>query len=593
MEYNRNQENEALRTKELQTIIKICDEFKNLNSNINPFIYFKKAQALLALGKEQEGLRGLWIAQEIFEENYGNLDNSYSWTKEISDLYLQILIEQAKRADKPSKALWFYNEAYQLSKEPEQRYEFKRLLQEAYQDLVHNPIDADLKNFVLLLDEDLPNGEPQYTLPLLYQHLGALQLIGNKPRKNSFWLAHPYKKAIYYDFEQALQLLFSDYVNEFVQLLQHLGATKLNLTYTNNRQEEGGTDPAAEKLPDDISANKQRKINTNTLAYNFQPTQRIHLPTNLAWYASQTDWQAMVAERTQGSLASYEIILSTANLLPLSDLEIQEALEEAQELLEQTQKASKIESGGKQKRRSRKTNMQEKQSPTFQKTWEYAECHIYVEFANIESLKAEVNLHTLEMVEVNLDKIASETRKMESVDVSSVVNEIVNKVKNQGGAYKPQEQEEEKIPSEVKKEDNIAPDFKTKKTEIEGEETAYDKWKRLIQEERKIAKELIEQQEQEEKAKIIEEVLPQRERTTEAYEPEKIENFQEENTKKDSDGFTQEERFYYEMLQHAYQDGAISEDVRKVLERRRQRFKISEQRAAEIEQIMLDKSKVE
>ncbi|MFN3316171.1 MAG: hypothetical protein ACK40K_05115 [Raineya sp.] len=43
------------------------------------------------------------------------------------------------------------------------------------------------------------------------------------------------------------------------------------------------------------------------------------------------------------------------------------------------------------------------------------------------------------------------------------------------------------------------------------------------------------------------------------------------------------------MLQHAYQDGAISDDVRKVLERRRQRFKISEERAKEIEKMMLDK----
>ncbi len=45
------------------------------------------------------------------------------------------------------------------------------------------------------------------------------------------------------------------------------------------------------------------------------------------------------------------------------------------------------------------------------------------------------------------------------------------------------------------------------------------------------------------------------------------------------------------MLQHAFQDGVISEDVRKVLERRRTRFKISAERAEELERLMMQRRK--
>ena len=55
-----------------------------------------------------------------------------------------------------------------------------------------------------------------------------------------------------------------------------------------------------------------------------------------------------------------------------------------------------------------------------------------------------------------------------------------------------------------------------------------------------------------------------------------------------SKGLSQEERYFYEMLQHAYQDGSISDDVRKVLERRRIRFNISLERANQLEKMMLN-----
>ncbi|MCU0439503.1 MAG: hypothetical protein MUC49_16550 [Raineya sp.] len=607
MEYNQNQESHALRVKELETIIKICDELKSLNSDINPFIYFRKAQALLALGKEEEGLRVLNIAQDIFEENYGTLEDSYSWSKEVNELYLNILIEQAKRQVKnPSKALWLYNEAYQLTKEPELRYEFKQMRQSAYQDLINSPIT--LKRFAYIEDE-LPSTEPLSILPLLSSDTGNIKLVGNTAKKGSFWIAHPYKKRIYYDFEQANQLAFNDYVNEFVQLVQHLGASKITLEYINERQNEGKNDPAAEKLPDDVSNQVSRKASSTIITHTFNPRQKAHVPTHLAWYASQQEWQALVVQRSQGSITEINITLNSANILRIHESDLEEVQEELRELLDNNYKSGKTESSNvRQKRRVRKTGKQEHHDFSLHKDWKYIECNIKVEFAPLDQLKSEIVATELEIISLDLPEPSVENRKMASVDVSSMIQEVVEKIK----PTTPKTEVKEKVvePQETKAQDPVVKKKPQQFYPSDEEETAYDKWKKLIQEERRIAKELLEEQAKNpDVEKTLDKIItvePKRERDDildpditeeEKKKPETIilekkeplkETISSEDTR-DQDGLTADERYYYEMLQHAYQDGNISEDVRKVLERRRQRYKISEQRAKEIEKMMLDK----
>jgi len=568
---------EALRIKELETIIKVCDEFKGLGSDIAPFIYFKKAKALLALGREEEGLRVLAIAQEIFEENYGTQEQAYNWTKEISDLYLQIILEQAKCNTKDaSKSLWLYNEAYQLTKEPEQRYEFKKLRYEAYQDLVNSR--EPLKRFAYI-DDELPSSEPQFITPLLSNHTGNIQFVGASPHKGSFWISHPFRSRVYYYFENALQLAFNDYINEFVQLLQHLGATQVILEYINPNQ--NAEDPAAEKLPDDVTLpDRGRKMNIITLEYNFQPKQKVHLPMHLAWYASQPQWQSIVAERSQGSITELNIVLNSSGILYLTSQDLEEVQEELNDLLENNFRSTKND-GAKQRRRQRKIHRQDSYAVSLKKEWFEMACNVKVKFAPLSTLTEEVNPQTLQILDVELPDISLESRKMASVDIASVIGEVIQKIE-------PEIVKTEEKPTPIKQ--------KEAREKLAEEETAYDKWKKLIQEDIETEIEV--------KAKM-EKVQPKRERGDldeflgETLTPKeelsivKIEEKQEKESKEekvvDSQGLTQDERFYYEMLQHAYQDGAISEDVRKVLERRRQRFKISEERAKEIEQMMLNK----
>jgi hypothetical protein len=570
---------EALRMKELETVIKVCDELKSLNSDINPFIYFKKAQALLALGREEEGLRVLSIAQDIFEDNYGGQEQAYSWSKEVSDLYLKIVLEQAKRNQhSPNRSLWLYNEAYQLTKEPEQRYEFRQLRYAAYQDLINSK--QSLKRFAYIEDE-LPNTEPQLISPLLSNDIGNIQLVGAAPRKGSFWVSHPFKKRLYYYFENALQLAFNDYLNEFVQLMQHLGATKIILTYHNERQKEGEEDPAAENLPDDAKGNRNRQANITTLEYVFKPTQKAHLPTHLAWYASQPEWQSIVAERSQGSIAEFKTVLNSQNILYLTEQEQEDVQEEFNELIENNFKNVKNDNS-KQKRRQRKTLRQDIHTNTLRKDWVEIECGVQVVFAPLTELREEVNPQTIQIVSMELPEPSLESRKMASVDVSSVINEVIEKISS-----KEEEKKEEKQSPMKQKEAREKP---------AEEETAYDKWKKMVQDDvkKEISLEIKEPQETLQPTRergALDEFLSETSTPIQDIKITKVEEKQEKIEEKlvDSQGLTQDERFYYEMLQHAYQDGAISDDVRKVLERRRQRFKISEERAKEIEKIMLEK----
>lgn len=196
---------------------------------------------------------------------------------------------------------------------------------------------------------------------------------------------------------------------------------------------------------------------------------------------------------------------------------------------------------------------------------------IKVVFAPLEELKQEINLQNLPLVDIDLPKPSTESRKMKAVDVSKIVTEVVEKIQ---------------VTPEMQKTISAQ---ETRLTTPAEEETAYDKWKKMVAETQKEQKIEISEKEKELSKNRRDEEFAEEEIQT---QPEKIQekpSSEPKTEERDDDGFTKDERFYYEMLQHAYQDGYISEDVRKVLERRRQRFKISEERAAEIEKIMLEK----
>jgi hypothetical protein len=202
------------------------------------------------------------------------------------------------------------------------------------------------------------------------------------------------------------------------------------------------------------------------------------------------------------------------------------------------------------------------------------ECNIKVKFAPLSELTEEVNLQKIQTFDVELPEISLENRKMTSVDVTTIISEVIEKI-------------EVEDKSKIKREN-------AREIPLQVEETAYDKWKKLTQKNtKKETEDKIEQIQPKRERGSLDEFLTETPTTPkETTNSTKQEQKQEKETKEeliDSMGLTQDERFYYEMLQHAYQDGTISEDVRKVLERRRQRFKISEERAKEIEQMMLDK----
>lgn len=558
---------EAMRIKELETVIKICDELKGLDARISPFLYFKKAQALLGLGKKEEGLKLLQIAQEVFTENYGATEHLQTWSKEVSELYLKILIEQAKHnSTNPYKNLWLYNEAYQLTKEPELRYDLKQKRYQAYSDLVHDS-SVPLKRFVYL-EEDLPLQESLWITPLLVQNTGNVKFVGGVVRKGSFWIAHPYRKRVYYHFAEAEQLLFNDYLQEFIQLIQHLGAKEVTIEYLHQRHPEINLDPAAEKLPDDTS-NTVRKVQNTIVTHHFNPTQKAHIPTHLTWLAHEPKWQNLVAQRTQGSLTQYEEIFDSKGLLQLSDIELEEVEEELSEMIAFFQYTTKTDASKKIRRNKRPLRNEEISMPLLKTSAHSLECKVKVLFAPLEELHQEVIYREIPTVEIELPKHTSESRKMQAVDVSKVVQETIEKI----------EQISENQP--------ITPQQARLSTSAE-EETAYDKWKKMVaeskgqeqfQESNPYEKELSKKRREEPQGEIEVEEVKISEKLQQTTNDEE----------RDSDGFTRDERFYYEMLQHAYQDGYISEDVRKVLERRRQRFKISEERAAEIERIMLSR----
>ena len=573
---------ELLEQRALEAVIATCDEFKSLEGTHRPFVYFKKSEALFQLGRHQEAVKVLHITKQIFNEIYGDFESNRSWSKEVKELYLKIISIQADiDRHQGGQALWLYNEAYQLSTEPEQKYEFKQLRDEMYARMVRS-FDYDRDKKVALIEENLPFFEPNYILPLLIDDLGNLEFPEGIPQKKTLYVVHPHHNRTFFPYKGALYALFNAKLNELLNLVQALGAIHIKIEYL---QGHSHLQQAQDPVFDDKQKDKkgQNKDTSNfVIEQQFNPVHKVHLPAQMIWYNHRPEWQNLAKQRLQGSLANAEILLSTENIILIPAHEIEEIEEELQELVSFGYERS----GGRSKKRGKKAAKEEEEKAfTLERTaQEKIVCKVSIAFEAKEKLTKEVEPGIFTNLNIEIPRF-TETR--EEVDSDAVL-----KKKNKNNLFEKQAKEsieysnnkiEQKQPSHTSSvRQNILVDEATS-TKTDEKEVVKVEDNKEVKETKVVKKET-------KKTTPKEEATVKREREVKLKEV----DLKEKLPKKDAvsgdiDELTQEERYYYEMLQHAYQDGNISDDVRKVLERRRSRFKISLERASEIEKMMLER----
>ena len=592
-----------LQMREYEVIIAFCDELKGIDSTLRPFLYFKKAEALFALGKKEEATKVMNITQHIFEESYGNIENAKNWSKDTSHLYLKIIAHLAEiNKNNLQKSLWLYNEAYHLSQEPEQKYEFKLSVEKIYERLV-NGYDRSYKKKLVFVEDELPTFEPNFIQPLVQNKIGIYDFCGAAVQKGILYVAHPLKKLSYLPYQNAENALFEAQYQEILHILECLGAKSIKITFENDE-------------------------NASILQV-FSPVLKPYLPPNLMWYSQLSDWKNLVSKRAAGVLNA-EIALSAKDIQLLESFELQEMDEEFQDLVNFGYRTKNAPT---RKRTRRGKNEPARLSLIAPKEGLKA-CKIYVDFADISDLSESIPLENTFVVQ----EARNFSRELSKEQVQEVKE--IKEVKEVKSEEKIEEKIEEKhtlntrepvkeiskldalIEKVLESKSDIKSDAKLEaKTSIKSEkvETKSEKKQEIKSEEPKrdvlnVQKDIEKDFQKDEKQKSILEKTPlelvkegwddvdrkellagireeMREDDSEkiSLEEQMISEIVVKEISADPEGLSQEERYFYEMLQHAYQDGSISDDVRKVLERRRTRFNISLERADQLEKMMLNK----
>lgn len=520
----------------LEAILQVCDELKGLHPEVNPFIYFKKASVYLQLGKRHEARKLLQITHETFREAYGDVYQAKSWSSNVKTLYLNIIrLRALLEPEALYENLWLYNEAYYLAEEPELRFEMREQRDRLYRQLLESAFSLPEKK-VVYITEELPPEEPELILPVLEDMKGILQFLYDAPKKGELYLMHPYRQYLLYPLSIGYSALLEDKLNELIRILQHLGAQSVDIY----QEAIVASDPAQPQQTDEPGQIVVR--------YRFNPTQRPHIPSDTVWYAHEAEWQHIVKQRMQGAIFSTELICSLQQIPRLSKEE-KEII--ARELYQLQNSLSGITT-----RRKNRKNTDEKSTIQLQHIPEPSlQYRIKVEFAPIQDLQDDIRLEEIPIIDLKLLEQARQPNTNPDVIQNSI----------QAGTNLSQRRITPQLP------------------ETDTSNTSYLSSDEQSMHENKSEEPLLPpsiQRERPQHADVISH------RGQHAPSQENSPSHQATTISEILQKLTQEERFYFEMLQHAYQDGDISSDIRKVLDRRRERLQIPYERAEELEKLV-------
>lgn len=156
------------------------------------------------------------------------------------------------------------------------------------------------------------------------------------PIPQIIYMAHPIINSRYLPMETSSDEIFIEQVNEYVQILQCLGAEEIKIDYIKGMTEEecmakyntshfGGTIKMFSGSLDFEESNEAHKTEERSLkmsrTYRFNPSKQPYLPKELIWYSHKKEWQNLVLQRKEGNLLEYTDEFSTNEIACISKSE--------------------------------------------------------------------------------------------------------------------------------------------------------------------------------------------------------------------------------------------------------------------------------
>lgn len=150
------------------------------------------------------------------------------------------------------------------------------------------------------------------------------------PQANTLYVAHPVRKGYYLPYDGAEDRVFQDKVDDFIRLVQCLGATEISfrslsgrsVSETFNSGYEGGLDyrgitrnanlGSEGSASGDYSRNTSKEIGHSR---RFDPVRPPYCPDDIKWLEYDPSWQSLVKQRLDGNILEYTMRISSEDAM--------------------------------------------------------------------------------------------------------------------------------------------------------------------------------------------------------------------------------------------------------------------------------------
>ena len=210
-------------------------EFATLYTS-NLLIYdvtFYKCVALIENEKFEEALKYILRAIAKFEKlDKDSFDKEY-----FENLYLKLKYIEALgyyNQDRYDKALWLFSFVTSLwdDNDDDTLDELQNNLMDCYNEMVKTFYSLPFnERKIIYLDESLPTEKPEGIFPLLINNSNHIKFEPNHPKSKELYIAHPFMQDYYLDKNNYENSLFISQVMEFNHIFQALGATMIKLVH--------------------------------------------------------------------------------------------------------------------------------------------------------------------------------------------------------------------------------------------------------------------------------------------------------------------------------------------------------------------------
>lgn len=158
---------------------------------------------------------------------------------------------------------------------------------------------------------------------------GFIKFPHGHPQVDTLYVQHTTKANIYLPYESATEILFNEKIDEFVRVMQCLGATEINLeeldSLDSNQRNQIKIDASVEgkskfvegKAEGNINNDNDEKYSSKNKSkkyFTFEPIKKPYLPNDLYWFHIDSRWRSLAEMRLDGNTLQYEEYLSSEEI---------------------------------------------------------------------------------------------------------------------------------------------------------------------------------------------------------------------------------------------------------------------------------------